>query len=493
MNDNQVKWGTILSYILIVFNSLYGLIIAPFILSQIGASEYGVYKTIGALTSAVAVMEFGLGNTAQRFVAQYRAKKEEEKCWNFSAMCMIQAAVLSAGMLLLGAVLYASLDASFGATFSAAEMIRAKQIFAILIVYIALHIFENVFFGILAGYNCFTFSNGLKITSLVVKILLYLILLPIIRNSLVMVSVSLILEIVLLCIEYTYIRHKLGHRIKFYAWDKNVFRESFSYTALLFLQSLIIQFNGNIDSIVIGSVIGTSAVTVYSFAIQIFNMYEQCATAVSGVILPSVTNLIWGGATTKELENTVIKYGRMQWVVLGMALGGFVCFGKEFFWLWLGAGFEDCYYLALILMIPVTVPLIVNVCLAILKARNMLGFRTISLAYAALFNAAFTLIGTRHFGYWAAACGTAIGTIISSVISLNLYYYIKLKMNMIRIYYGILHRITPCILAACAAGVYLNTVISGSWTTFIVKAAGYCGVYGVGLMCIRILEKKPST
>ncbi len=490
MKIDQVKWGTILSYILIIANSLYGLVITPFILGQIGPSEFGVYKTIGALTSSIAVMEFGLGNTAQRFIAQYRAKKETEKCSNFSAMCMIQALILSAGMILVGAILYGSLDASFGATFTAEEMIRAKQIFVVLIVYVALHIFENVFFGILAGYNRFTFSNSIKIAFLALKILLYLVVLPIIKNALTLVIISLVLEIVILSLEYGYIHYNLQHRIKLYAWDRKVFREAFTYTLLLFVQSLIIQFNGNIDNIVIGAVIGTSAVTVYSFAIQIFNMYEHCATAVSGVVLPSITNLIYSGASTRELEDTVIKYGRMQWAALGMVLGGFICFGKEFFRLWLGDGFEDCYYLSLILMIPVTVPLIVNVCLAVLKAKNLLGFRTISLAYAAVVNAVLTVFGTRIYGYWAAAWGTAISTIISSVISLNIYYYLKLKMNMFRIYYGILRRITLCILCACAVAALLNTCISGSWLDLILKGGAYLLVYAAGLFAIGFFGRK---
>ncbi len=492
MARNEVKWGALLSYVLIAANAIYGLIIMPFVLGTIGESEYGVYKTIGSLTATVSVMEMGLGSTMQRFLAKYRAQKDEVGCQNFSAMCIVQSVILFCGMLLVGTVLYFTLDTTYQNTFNAAEMARAKQIFILLIMSVGFHMFENVLFGIIAGYNRFIFSNTIKLCGLVSKILLLVIVLPMVRNAATLVCISLLIEIVTIIAEYLFISRSLKHRIKLHFWDKSVFKESFIYTIQLFVQSLIIQFNGNVDNIVIGAIIGTAAVTVYSFALQIFNMYENCATAISGVVLPSITNQIHNGATPRELENTVIKYGRVQWAVLGAAMGGFVCLGKDFFGLWLGNGFEDCYYLTLILMIPVTVPLIVNVCLAILKAKNMIMFRTISLAYSALLNVILTVVGTHFFGYWAAAFGTAMSTIIGSILSMNIYYHIKLKMNMFRIYGGILHRITPCIIVAGIVTFLLDRIIAGNWWLFIIKVGVFVIVYGISMLLFGLTSSEKS-
>lgn len=492
MARNEVKWGALLSYALIIANSLYGLVIMPFVLGTIGESEYGVYKTMGALTATVSVMELGLGSTMQRFLAKYRAQKDDTNCQNFSAMCLIQAVILFLGMLLVGIVLFFTLDATYEKTFTVAEMMRAKQVFILLILHVGLHMFENVFFGIIAGYNKFVFSNITKICALIGKILLLVIVLPLVRNAVTIVCISLLIEVLTITVEYLFITYSLKHRIKLHFWDKGVFKVSFIYTIQLFVQSLIIQFNGNVDNIVIGALIGTAAVTVYSFALQIFNMYENCAMAISGVVLPSITNQIHNGATPRELENTVIKFGRAQWAVLGAAMGGFICLGKDFFGLWLGEGFEDCYRLALILMIPVTIPLIVNVCLAILKAKNMMMFRTISLAYSAILNVILTVIGTYFFGYWAAAFGTAISTVVGSILSMNIYYHVKLKMNMFRIYGRILHRITPCILIACIVTIFLNRFIDGSWLSFIMKVGGFVVIYGSAMLLFGLTASEKS-
>ena len=160
MGKSQVKVGALLSYLLIAVNSFYGLVIAPYVLGTIGSSEYGVYKTIASMTASVSVLEFGLSGTLQRYLAKYRALKDEKSGYNFSAMCMLQALVLSLVMGVVGVVLYFMLEPMYGASFSAAELHRAKQIFIVLILYVMLHLFENVFFGIITGYNRFIFSNS---------------------------------------------------------------------------------------------------------------------------------------------------------------------------------------------------------------------------------------------------------------------------------------------------------------------------------------------
>lgn len=493
MAKSEVKLGALLSYVLIALNSIYGLIIMPFVLGAIGESEYGVYKTIGAMTATISVMELGLGGTMQKYIAQYRAQKEEKKAYNYSAMCLIQAVVMALAMAVVGLCLFFTLEPVYGNTFTAHEMSRAKQVYIVLVCYVVFHIFENVLFGIISGYNRFIFTNSVKLTTLISKILIYLIILPIFKNSLAIVLTMLVLEFVIIAAECVYIKFVLKHKVKLYSWDKAVLKETFMYTILLFIQSIIIQFNGNVDNMVIGAVIGTSAVTVYSFAIQIFNMYEQCATSVSGVILPSVTKVVFSGAKPKDLENLVVKYGRAQWAILGAALGGFICLGKEFFSLWLGKGFEDCYYLALILMVPITFPLIVNTCLAILKAKNLLLFRTIALAYSAVINVVFTIIGTKLWGFYAAAAGTAISTVIGSVLSLNIYYQIKLKMNMLRVYFRIMHKIVLCIAIPTVICILINPYFGVSWFSFIAKAAVFLAIYGVLMILFGLNEnEKPK-
>ncbi|MBR6826483.1 MAG: oligosaccharide flippase family protein [Oscillospiraceae bacterium] len=485
MKRSEVKYGALLSYVLIFANTFYGLVVSPYLLGTLGKSEYGVYKTIAGMTAMVSVLEMGIGSTMQRFIAKMNAEGRRNESENFSAMGLIQVFVLVPAMGIVGLVLYPGLESAFTA-FTPQEIVRAKELFALMVLHVVLHMFENFYFGIIAGYNRFVFNNSLKLGMLVLRIVLYYVCLPLFPNSITIVAITLGLEILVILVEIFFIRYGLGHRIRLRKWNNRLFRDSFFYTILLFIQSIVIQFNGNVDSVLIGSIMGTAAVSLYSFALQIFNMYETCATSISGVLLPTVTKKMVGGADSNELEKMVIKYGRAQWMFLGGVLFALLVCGKEFFRLWLGKRLgitaEHCWLLCLILTVPVTFPLITNTCLTILKARNALGFRTICLGCSAVVNVILTYFGTKIWGYWAAAAGTAVSTLCGSVIVMSIYYQKKLGLRMLIIAKEIFHGITPCLLLAAIPCAVLNFFLWGSWISFVVKVILFVLVYGVCLI-----------
>ena len=479
MNKNQVKYGAILSYILIALNAFTGFFLSPFMLKCLGESEYGVYKAIASMTATISVMELGLGGTMQRYIAKYVAEKDKKSANNFSAMGMIESGVLNAAIIVVGIALYTTVDRVFGGKFSATELAHAKQIYWVLLLNVVLHLFENTLFGIIAGYNRFVFSNTLKIGLILLRVILYIVFLPITKNAMTLVLLILTLEAVTVVSELLYLYLKLEHRIRLTEWNGGIFKESFIYALSLFAQTLAIQFNGNIDNVVIGAFIGTTAVAVYSFAIMIFNMYENCATAISGVMLPTVIQQVQTGKSNRELEETVIRSGRIQWMVLGAILVGFICCGKEFFALWLGAGYEDCWLLSVILLIPVTIHLITNVGLSVLRAKNLMAFRTVYLLCSAALNFAITALGTPKFGYWAAVAGTAAAALAGDVIALNCYYSKKLHFRIFRMYGAVLQKTTACLLLSGAILLLINPLLTGSWLCLIVKLLIFLVLYGV--------------
>ena len=130
-----MKLGAVLSYILIIINSLYGIILTPVIISKVGDASYGVYKTISAFTNALMILDLGLGGTMMRYVSRFRADNEDDKIPNFTAMGYIQALALSAVSLAVSIVLYFSLDFIYENGLTASELQKAKQLYIFLALY----------------------------------------------------------------------------------------------------------------------------------------------------------------------------------------------------------------------------------------------------------------------------------------------------------------------------------------------------------------------
>ena len=102
MRISETKKGVVLSYALLLCNTIYGLLVTPFILKYVGANSYGVYKSVSSLSASLAVMDLGLGATMTRYMAQYHATNEKDKANNFTAMIFIQFSIVAAVIALGG-------------------------------------------------------------------------------------------------------------------------------------------------------------------------------------------------------------------------------------------------------------------------------------------------------------------------------------------------------------------------------------------------------
>ena len=494
MARNEVKWGAILSYLLIIINSVYGLVITPYIVASVGDVEFGVYKSISSLSTSLMVLDLGLGGMVMRYIAKYRAEQNKEKINELISMALGEGSLLMALVVAVCSVVYFLIPHMYAKGFSDEQVRLAQQLFLIMACNLVLHIVENVQNGIITGHNRFALGNGLKLARIILRIVLIYALLYAFESSLILAMVDLALTVLLIVAEYIYIRWGLHTpiRISFRGWDRSLFGESFKYTMLLFLTSIAAQINNNLDNVIIGAVMGAGFVTVYSMGLLIFGMFEHLSTAISGVMLPTVTNILNEEDGMTKVQRTIVQAGRVQFLLLGAALVGFAVIGKNFIQLWLGDGYEDVYAITLILMVPALFELCVNVCLAVLRAKNMLEFRTGVLFATTSLNAVVTIVGVRLFGYFAAAVGTALSFVIGSLIIMNVYYYKKLSFRMLRMYREILRGTWLCLILAGGA-VYASSrwlFTTTSWISFLANVAVFGAVYGVTMLLFGLNKQE---
>lgn len=482
MNVKEIKRGALLSYILIIVNTVYGIAFTPFLLSKLGMSEYGVYRIIASFTSSITILDLGIGTTALKYASQFRAEKDNKKLNNFFAMSLIEASVIGCIMIIVCTGLYFSIDVLYNDSLTNTELIKAKQLFILFIGVLVLNTFEKVFYSIISACENFTFANSLKLLRILGKVCLGFIFISLYANSLVLLFIELFLLFLSLILQIVYIKFKLNLKAKLYNWDKMLFKESFGFTIMMFIQSVVRQLNGNLDNMVIGAIIDAATVSIYSVGLQLFNMFEQFAFSFSNLMLPTVSKQISNEANNVELENTVIKIGRLEFMVLGAALCGFALIGKEFIFLWLGPGYELVWIVAIILMVPSTIELIENVCLSILRAKNKMLFRTIVICFMAIFNLIITIIGVKRYGAIAACVGTAIGLIGADIIAMNIYYVKVLKLNIFRIFKNIFSRTWICCLISTICLLIANHfILNLSWWTWILKALIFMVIYCITL------------
>jgi O-antigen/teichoic acid export membrane protein len=216
------------------------------------------------------------------------------------------------------------------------------------------------------------------------------------------------------------------------------------------------------------------------------------STAVSSVFIPKVNHIVADSDDNQALTNLMTKVGRIQYIILALILTGFVFFGKPFIGLWAGAGKDQAYDVALLLMVPVTVSLIQNLGIEIQRAKNMHRARSVVYACLAAGNVVLSIFLIPQWGCVGAAAGTAISLVLGNILFMNWYYHKKIGLDM-RYFWKEILRLPPATVAVCLFGlVYTYFVRVSGWMMLALSAAVFAVVYAamMWLLGLNSYEKQ---
>lgn len=428
---NQRKKGVILSYVYIGIKLIVGLLYVPILLNYLNDSEYGLYQLMGSLVSYLSVMDFGLSATTVRYYSIACVKKTKEEAENILGtanriylIISIIVAIICVGILLM-------IDHLFSASLSVSELREAKKIFVVLSINIVITLLTNVYIAILNSHERFVVLKLIDIFNTVAQIAFIFIAMRISQTALSVVIMLLIINVLSSIGKILYCKLKLKVHVKFHYYDKALVRSMLTFSTSVFIVSIVDMIYWKTDQIILGMIAGTSAVAIYGVASQIYWNYMPLSTAIQGVFFPVVTKRIAEGANDEELSNYFIKIGRIQFLVLGCVLNGFVLIGKEFVIILAGKNYIDAYWICLIIMFPFTIDLIQNMGLNIMQAKNKYSFRAIIYSISAVLNIMLSIILAKNYGGIGCAVASAVCMLLCNGIIMNIYYYKVIKIDVI--------------------------------------------------------------
>lgn len=456
---NQRKAGVILSYILTLTNALVGFIYIPLLIHFLGQREYGLYQLMGSFLAYLGLFDFGLSNTVTRFYSKYIALDDKKGKENLLALSSLIYLILTLFLSIVGILIFYNLDDIFGSSLTPFELDTAKKIFIVVIVNVAITVSTAVFNSIITAHEKFVFLKGLSILQVIIRPIVVLAVFKIEASALSVVIVQAVINILGSILKIYYSFSIIHVKIRFHYFDKPLLKELIRYSFFIFITMVMDQIFWRSDQVILGVILGTESVAVYSIGSQIVSYYMTLSTSMSGVFLPNITKMVYSNTTNDELTNIFVKVGRLQYILLGLVLTGFILYGKEFISIWVGDGFTKSYYIALIIMIPFTLDLIQNIGLTILQAKNMYSFRAIVFFALALCNILITIPMAIYFGELGAAISTASSYFIGNGLIMNIYYYKKVNLNIIKFWKEILKLTIPIILSF-VLGTFVNKIYS---------------------------------
>lgn len=484
--SKERKNGAILSYISIAINTLIQLLYTPLLIRKLGQSEYGLYSLVASIIGYLTIMDLGFGNAIIVFTAKYRAKGQKEDEQKLHGMFNIIFKIIGVIATILGIVLYFNVENFFGKTMTIIELNKMKTMMIILSFNLFLSFYFAIYNSIISAYEKFTFQKIVAIIHTLLKTLIMLPLLFMGFKSIALCVTVTILNVLLSIANYIYCSKIMKINVHFQGFDKKIFKTIFNYSIWIVLGIIVDKVNWSVDNFVLGSVSGTIEISIYSIASTLNQLFISLSTAISGVLLPKMSKMIAKKASNEELTEEFIKIGRIQYYIIFLMCSGLVLFGKQFIMLWAGVEYTRSYYVALLLIIPLCIPLIQNLGLSIMQAMNRYKFKSISTAIMSIINIAISIYFSKMWGAIGAALGTGISLIICNIIIINIYYYKEIKLNVIKFWKSILKQTIPFIIPITIIIIVMKLTNFSGVRAFILYGSLYTLIYCIVAYCLSM-------
>jgi len=477
----QIKLGMILSYINLGIGNLIPFFYTPIMLELLGQSEYGLYKIAGSTTSYLSLMAFGIGSAVSRFIIKARTqggKDAEERMFGLFNLLFQAIALLT---LIVGGMITWKLDLLYGESLTAAELSRMRVLVGLMVINTAVNLSATSYHSVVFSHERFLFVHSVNILSTIGAPVLNLVILFMGYRSVGMAVVSLTLNVLVRLMYLAYVRRALDIRPRYKGMPSGAIREIFAFSFWVFVSNIVGQIYSATDTVIIGAIpeLATVGAAIYSIGSTFTGILFSLAQVMPTFFAPKVNQMTFSGCTDAELTNLVISVGRIQGCLVALVCSGFIAFGMPFITCYVGAGYEESYWVAVLVMIPNCIPLVQSVAHSILQAKNMHQFRSKVYLAVALLNIVGTLLLVRKFGVVGAAIPTGVSYLLGHGLIMNWYYWKKVKLDIPRFWKEVLP-IFGIAAALCTATVILsNWVDLYSWLRLAIGILCYTAVYAL--------------
>ena len=436
MKDNQLRWGSILSYVQIVVNVLIGLLYTPVMLKLLGQSEYGLYNTVSSTIAMLNVLSLGFNSSYIRYYARYAVQKDTRRINSLNGIFLIVFTIIGLIALVCGLFLTSHLELVFDQGLTASEYATAKVLMLILTVNLAISFPMSTFTSIISAHERYVFLKLMGIVKTVISPLLTLPLLLAGYGSVAMVVITTLVTLLMDAVYFFYARKKLEMRFAFHGFEKGILRNLLVYSSFIAINIVVDQINSNMDKFLLGRFVGTEEVAVYAIGYTLYHYYMFFSLGVSSVFSPRIHRIVNSTQLDspeqkRQLTKLFVRVGRIQYLILALVATGFFFFGRQFIVMWTDSEYGNSYYVALLLIFSATVPFIQNVGIEIQRALNRHVFSSICYLMMALVNLAVSIELCQRFGAVGSAAGTALAFVLANGLIMNVYYHKRCNIDIL--------------------------------------------------------------
>jgi O-antigen/teichoic acid export membrane protein len=478
-------------YLAIIAETVVGLVMLPFNLTHLGTAEYGLWVLLGSITVHFSVLDLGYGGALVKFMAQYRAHRNARALNEIASTLFFVFAGVGVVAYLAAIVVAFNLDHLFKITPDQAQ--TGKWILLIIAVHISLNFPFGVFGGVISGFQRYDANNMVAIGSSIAVAVVNAVVLLAGYGLVTLVAATTLVRIV---VYFIYRRNaylifpELQIRLSLFRRDR--LREVTGFSVYASIIDWANKLNYQLDELVIGAMIGSSAVAVWAPAERIITGTQRLTNQLNGVLFPVIVDS--DASQQKErLQQIMLQGTRLSLVMVVPIAAALILLADPLIHAWLGPKKAP----AMAGAVPVLQILAIAVAIRVGNAtgntvlkgageHRMLAFVNLGTGLA---NMVLSVLLARRFGL----VGVAVGTLIPiAFTAMFILYPASCRRVGLPVMRAVMHSVLPAVWPAVVVAVVLagtRLISSGTLLAVVLQAIGG-GILYLGLFYLVAIGRR---
>ena len=471
MAVSKIAKGAIISYVSIFLNIVISLVYTPWMIHQIGVSDYGLYSLVGAFLGYF-MLDFGLSGTITRFVAKYRAEGNEEKVANMLGLTAKVYLALDAIIFLVLFVLYFFLTDIFGGGLTAEEIEKLKLLYSIAGTFSVLSFLFKPVSGAMMAYEYFVENKTLDLLVRVGTVVFIVIMLLLGGNVYHLVFITGFVGFFVALLRYVVFIKKSKLKINWRYFEKAELIGLFSFSVWVLVIQLSQMFRISLIPTILGIFNNTTEISIFSVGRNLEGMVYTISAALNGLFLPMVSRMVHSG-DRKGIMDLMVRVGRIQLYIIFLIFSGFAVFGQPFIHLWVGETFTSSYYVFLLLVFVNILSLTMQIGMDLVYAKNKIKHTALRVVISSAIGLVLSIILAPKFGAIGCAAATGLALVLTQILYID-YFQKKMELNM-RFFFKNCHlKIMPLMAVYALIGYLIcKLFIIDNWLFLFVVIAVY--------------------
>ncbi len=387
--------------------------LTPFLLRQLGASDYGLWILIGSIAAYGSLLDFGIATAVTKYVAQFQAEGRIEQARSLVATTLWLYVGLGFVAVVLGAVLAPVVPSLLNLPLHQRSTASWLMVLSGLGLGVSLPSATSI--AILRGLHRFDLANLVGIFGMTLFTVATVAVLLMGGGLLGMVAVSIPVTLVTQVPAIWLIR-RTAPELRF-GWrdtNRSLLKTVTSFSSALFAINVAGQLQTKTDEIVSGAFLPIANVTPYSIARRLSEMPQMLSEQFMKVIMPLASQLDAQNDRVR-LRTLYLTSSRLTLAIFLPLAVGVMILAQPFLKAWVGAPYDQYAYLVVILTLASFMTTSQWPAGAILQGMGRHRLLALMTLGSALANLGLSLLLVRPLGLAGVALGTLIPTTIESV------------------------------------------------------------------------------